>query len=537
MAEILVIDDQDRTVDLCRRVMPEHEWIGPARTWEEAHGMIRKSGRRLGLVLLDIHFDMPAECLLGLPEEPTDRDIAKAQRHQGIHILEALRRAAPDLPVVLMTARGDSVLEQAADRHGAQEYTYFLDHEDLDARTLRAQVEGILLARRGSEQDGPVFWGRSVAMRQIRQRLLTLARGRLPVTLNGPTGTGKSLIARHFIHARSGRKGKFVAVDLATLPRDLVAAHLFGSLRGAYTGSVSDRAGAFEEAHGGTLFLDEIANLPDEVQKMLLSVLQEGEVTRLGDTRERKVDVKLVVATNENLADRVRSGTFRADLYMRLNPACAVALPPLVDRKLDLARLLEFTVARILQEGYLSGQIDELRSQLGLGEGQVRLAIGAELPEAQDGVLLLLFPQRSMNALEKHRWPGNLREFAMVVENAVALALAEAVSAGQKGSERADVVQVRTKILRDQLRAVMTLDPGAKDEGARVEVALRVQSGLNKVAQDVERQYFTELYLRHRGDFSALASVLLGDAEASRKVQLRFNQLGLKVRDLKDRIP
>jgi len=488
------------------------------------------------MVLLDVHFDIATEDLLGLPDSPSERDVRQAKRLQGIHILEALRAAAPDLPVVLMTARGDSVLEQAADRHGAQEYTYFLDHEELDARTLRAQVSGILQARRGTERDGPVFWGRSVPMRQIRQRLLTLARGRLPVTLNGPTGTGKSLIARHFIHARSGRKGKFVSVDLATLPKDLVAAHLFGSLRGAYTGSVADKAGAFEEANGGTLFLDEIANLPEEVQKMLLSVLQEGMVTRLGDTRERRVDVKLVVATNENLSDRVRAGTFRADLYMRLNPACAVTLPSLVDRKLDIGRLLEFTVERILQEGYLAGQIEELREQLAIPEARVAVSLGAGLPEPRAGVVFLLFPQRSMEALQKHRWPGNLREFAMVIENALALALAEAISTGQMGGDRADVIQVRSKILRDQLRAVMTLDASASDPGARIEVRLNPQTGLNKVAQDVERQYFTELYLRHRGDFSALASVLLGDADASRKVQLRFNQLGLKVRDLKERI-
>jgi DNA-binding NtrC family response regulator len=536
MAEILVIDDQDRTTDLCRRMMPEHEWHGPVRTWEAAHSEIRRLGRRLGMVLLDVHFDMPAEGLLGLPDEPSERDIAKAQRNQGIYILEALRRAAPDLPVVLMTAGGDSVLEQASERHGAQEYTYFLDHDALDARTLRAQVSGILQARRGTERDGPVFWGRSVAMRQIRQRLLTLARGRLPVTLNGSTGTGKSLIARHFVHAQSGRKGSFVSVDLSTLPKDLVAAHLFGSLRGAYTGSVSDRPGAFETANGGTLFLDEIGNLPEEVQKMLLSVLQEGRVTRLGDTRERDVDVKLVVATNEDLAECVRAGRFRADLYMRLNPACAVRLPSLVDRKLDLARLLEFAVGQILTAGHLSGQLDELRAQLGLDGGAVEVAIGKPLPEARPGVLVLLFPRRSMDALQKHRWPGNLREFAMVVENAIALALAEAVSAGQVDAERSDVVQVRSKILRDQLRAVMTLEPEREVAGLRIPVRLSAQSGLNKVAQDVERQYFTELYMRHRGDFSGIATVLLGDADASRKVQLRFNQLGLKVRDLKERI-
>ena len=327
-----------------------------------------------------------------------------------------------------------------------------------------------------------------------------------------------------------------MAVDLARLARDLVASHLFGSLRGAYTGSVSDRPGAFEEANGGTLFLDEIANLPDEVQKMLLSVLQEGRVTRLGDTKERQVDVKLVVATNEDLSERVRAGTFRGDLYMRLNPACAVTLPGLTERKLDMGRLLDFTVRRILSAGHLAGQIDELREQLSVPGQGIKVVIGTELPQCEEGSLVLLFPKRSMEALSKHAWPGNLREFAMVVENALALALAETVSAGSAASERADVVQVRSKIIRDQLRAVRTLEPGVEAQGKRVEIRLNPQTGLNKVAQDVERQYFTELYLRHRGDFSALASVLLGDAEASRKVQLRFNQLGLKVRDLKDRI-
>jgi two-component system nitrogen regulation response regulator GlnG len=221
---------------------------------------------------------------------------------------------------------------------------------------------------------------------------------------------------------------------------------------------------------------------------------------------------------------------------MRLNPACAVRLPSLVERKLDLARLLEFAVGQILTAGHLSGQLHELRAQQGLEGEAVEVAIGKPLPEARPGVLVLLFPRRSMDALQKHRWPGNLREFAMVVENAIALALAEAVSAGQVDAERSDVVQVRSKILRDQLRAVMTLEPERELEGLRIPVRLSAQSGLNKVAQDVERQYFTELYMRHRGDFSGIATVLLGDADASRKVQLRFNQLGLKVRDLKERI-
>ncbi len=543
MADILVVDDQDRTLELCRRAMPEHTWHGPSRSWKQANAELKRLKRKVDLVLLDIHFDIDADELLGLPEEPDARDIKRAQRRQGIEILAALRRGRPDLPIVLMTARGGVGLEQAADRHRAEEYTYFLDDEDIDARSLRAQVEGILRARRGTLADGPIYWGRSLEMRRTRQRLITLAKGRLPVILGGPTGTGKSLVARHFVHPRSGRKGKFVAVDLSTLPRDLMAAHLFGSVRGAYTGSVADRRGAFEEADGGTLFLDEIGNLSEEMQRMLLTVLQEGALTRLGDTRERKVDVKLVVATNEDLSDLVRRGRFRADLYMRLNPACTVSLPPLRERAADLDSLLVFCAEQSLSQDHVLELCGEYRDAVGLPDGDIVVCIGEDVPEPVRGRLVLLFPDRTLDLLRRHRWAGNLRELAMTVENTLTFSLAEAASAGaapgRKGraaETRADVVQVRPKLVRDLLLAVGGLSDEETDTGWPVDVRVRAHDGLNKVAQDVERQYFTQLYLREKGDFAAMAGVLLGDVDAARKVQLRFNQLGLKVRELKDRL-
>ena len=542
MADILLIDDQDRTLELCRRAMPEHDWLGPARNWGEASAMLKSHGPGMSLVLLDIHFDIPEGELLGLAEGADEAALRRARRRQGFEILEALRRGHPDLPVVLMTAHGEA-LERAADRHQAEEYTYFLDDEDLDARSLRAQVEGILQARRGTERDGPIYWGRSPAMRRIRHRLGTLARGRLPVILTGPTGTGKSLVARHFIHARSRRRGKFVAIDLATLPRDLVAAHLFGSVRGAYTGSVADRRGAFEEADGGTLFLDEIGNLTPDVQKMLLTVLQEGAVTRLGDTAERKVDVKLVIATHEDLGEMVRKGRFRADLLMRLNPAARVELPPLRARKGEVEGLLSFCVERISAEPHVQELAAEYLTRQGIEfEGPVVLHVvpNGPVPEPTPGTLVFLFPERSMRQLRAHRWPGNLREFAMTVENALNLCLAEVVGAGRRPGlgrpdVRHDVVQVRPKLVRDLLLAVPGTDED-EDGGWRAEFRVRPHASLNKVAQDLERQYFTRLYLRERGDFSSMARVLLGDADAARKVQLRFNQLGLKVRELKEQI-
>ena len=540
MADILVIDDQDRTADLCRRVMPENHWHGPAHSWAEASAALRALRRRVDMVLLDIHFDIAEDALLGLPEQPTQRDIDRARRRQGVEILAALRRNAPELPVILMTSRGEVPLEREADRHDAEEYTYFLDDEDIDARSLRAQVQGILAARRGTEWEGPIYWGRSLTMRRLRQRLITLARGRLPVILAGPTGTGKSLIARHFIHARSNRKGKFIAVDLSTLPKDLVASHLFGSVKGAYTGSVADKRGAFEEADQGTLFLDEIGNLSEDVQKMLLTVLQESAVVRLGDTRERGVDVKLVAATNEDLGELVRAGRFRADLYMRLNPACTVELPPLRDRSMDIERLLDFTVDRIVQDQYVQELINEYRDKYSLGSapegGGVRVVADEDMPDPSRGTIVLLFPDRTLELLRRHRWPGNLREFTMAIENAVTLTLAESIGAGRgEGSGRADVVQVRPKLVRDLLLAGRVADDEEEEaaEGWKVEVRVRAHDTLNKIAQDVERQYFTRLYLQEKGDFASMARLLLGDPDGARKIQLRFNQLGLKVREMK----
>ena len=535
MADILIVDDQDRYIELCRRAIPGHRYRGPARSWAEASEVLSRARGRVDLVLLDVNFDIEPSDLLGYEEGLGAAEIARLKRRQGLLILGRLRTRYPELPVVLMTSREELPLESDADAHGAEEFTYFLDDDYVDARALQAQIQGIVAARAGRDADGPVYWGRSMAMRRLRQRLEILARGGLPVVLLGPTGTGKSLLARHYVHAHSGRSGRFVSLDLSTLPRELMAAHLFGAVRGAYTGSVADRAGAFEAADGGTLFLDEVGNLSLDAQKMLLSVLQEGVVTRLGDLRERPVDVKLVVATNEDLADKVRDGSFRADLYMRLNPAAAVRLPSLTERQHDLERLLAHCLAHAMQRPYLRDLVADYCARAGVGRGGVRVHAGGGIPEADPDRLTLLFPERSVRLLRAHPWPGNLREFAMTAENAVLFALAEVQDVG--GGDRADVVQIRPKILRDLLQHAIMDERPASDAGTHLQVSLRPAATLNKVGQDVERQYFTWLYLRNGGDFAAMATVLLDDPGAARKVQLRFNQLGLKVRELKERLP
>ncbi len=533
MSTILVIDDQDRHIDLCRRAIPEHTYLGPARNWREAVTILKAERRRLDVVLLDVNFDIPREQLLGLAPDADERTLSKVRRRQGLEILARLRRGLPDLPVLLMTAREEVNLSLAAERLGAEEYTWFLDDDYVDARSLRVQIENIVSARRGQEAEGPIYWGRSPVMRRARARLAVLARGRLPVILGGPTGSGKSLLARAYIHPRSGRKGKFIALDLSTVPKELQGSHLFGSTRGAYTGSVADRKGAFEEADGGTLFLDEIGNLPEDAQKMLLGVLQEGTVTRIGDTHERKVDVKLVVATNEDLGRMVREGRFRADLYMRLNPACTVNLPPLLGRRGDLVGLIRWTAMRSLSGAQLGGLVTEYRQRADLapttGDPAI-FVVGGEVPAGTAGQLTVYLPDRCLGLLRAHHWPGNLRELAMTVENALTFTFAEL--SGLPLGGRGDLVVVRPKLVRDLLRAVRVAGEAPSD-GTGVQVSIKPQDTLNGVSQDVERQYFVRLWEQEDGDFGEMARVLLGDATHARKVQLRFNQLGLKVRELR----
>jgi DNA-binding NtrC family response regulator len=309
---------------------------------------------------------------------------------RGHELLRALRSRSPELHVIVITAFGsiDSAIELV--RAGAFEYLTkpFATDEFLlaveralaDSRARRETARAL----RDTTPPLPGFVGASRAMRDLFALVRRAAPSPLPLLITGESGTGKELVARA-VHHLSGR-GAFVAVNCAAFPENLLESELFGHQRGAFTGADRDKPGLFETAHGGTLFLDEIGELPAALQPKLLRALEQGEIRRVGATTERKVDVRVIAATNRSLDDEVRAGRFRDDLLWRLN-VLPVHVPPLRERRADIP---------LLAEHFLRGH-----------------------PVESDAMALLT----------AYAWPGNVRELRNAIERATTLGGAPAVRA------------------------------------------------------------------------------------------------------------
>jgi transcriptional regulator with GAF, ATPase, and Fis domain len=247
--------------------------------------------------------------------------------------------------------------------------------------------------------------GQSKAIRDVLAKVEQVTRTDSSVLITGETGTGKELIARA-IHNASNRKGRpMVAVNCAALPAGLVESELFGRERGAYTGALTKQVGRFEVAHGSTLFLDEIADIPLEVQAKLLRVLEDGTFERLGSPKTLRADVRLIAATHRDLAEEVRKGTFREDLYYRIN-VFPIEVPPLRERKEDVPILVRAFVHEFAE---------------------------------RMGKRIRTIPRKSMDALQEYPWPGNVRELRNVIEHAVILSPGDVLDVRvprTKGAER-----------------------------------------------------------------------------------------------------
>ncbi len=553
--KLLVVDDGDRYIELAHELLRDYDYAtrcdlpGPCWTCErrpgctlthahdarEADEALAKH-RDVDAVLLDVAFDLPEERLLP-SNEP---DLERRRRLQGIDILAHLRRSRGDLPVVLMTSEEELGFEAAAESLAVDELVQLAGEAAFDARALGLLVERVLARTRNAVEAGGYSWGRSAAMARLRRDALVLARTSLPVLLLGETGTGKSALAEHVIHPGTGRSGPFVSVDLSALPDTLVASELFGTARGAFSGAV-DREGRFERANGGTLLLDEIGNLSSELQRMLLVALEEGRVTRIGETRPRDVDVKLVAATNADLELAVREGRFRSDLYARLNPAARLMLPPLRERLDDVEELAAGFVRRAFASGADRRLLVEYLALARLdGPPNAELALGSPTTSPPRGVAFVL-SRASVAALRAHAWPGNVRELELLVQSATVFALADAVRACEEGrggtGGAARTIPIPAKLVRDLLAGSWAGAAGVTSRGAELGGALPARAAtLHDVARALERGLYERLFAETSGDFVAMARRLLsGDARANaRRVRLRFNQLGLRARRGRD---
>ncbi|MBE7730887.1 nitrogen regulation protein NR(I) [Komagataeibacter sp. FXV3] len=413
----------------------------------------------------------------------------------GLDLIPRIRRIRPDLRVVVMSAQSTLMTAVKATQRGAFEYL----PKPFDLKEVLAVVARALatpatpvqpLAPPQPDEQMSLI-GRSVVMQDIYRIIARLTTSDLTVMINGESGTGKELVARALHDYGRRRAGPFVAINMAAIPRNLIESELFGHERGAFTGATTRVAGRFEQAAGGTLFLDEIGDMPPEAQTRLLRVLQDGEFTTVGGTMPIRANVRIIAATHRDLRQAIRAGTFREDLYYRLN-VVPMRLPPLRERVEDIP---------LLARHFLNENAE--------GTGNARV-----------------LDDEAMARLQAYRWPGNVRELENLMRRITALHPQESIGADIIAAELAE--------------ASNTVPPGetagsgtAETLAEAVERHLRRflssgQDGMplsdiyDKVIAEVERPLITMTLAATRGN-QIRAAAMLG---------LNRNTLRKKIRDL-----
>jgi len=323
-------------------------------------------------------------------------DLVMNGRREGLDLLREAQRLTPPPPVVMVTAINDVPTSKEAIKGGA--YDYIVKPLDLDEfravvnraaeRSLLRQQNEVLEARLGEQGGFANIVGRSAAMQRVIRTAQQVAGSDLPVLILGESGTGKELIARAIHDHSRRRKARFVPLNCAAFNESMLEGQLFGHVKGAFTGAVSDHEGVFEHASRGTVFLDEIGDMPASMQAKLLRVLENGEVVRVGTNEPRRVDVRLVSATNRDLDGLMAERRFREDLYFRVK-GVSITIPPLRERREDIPLLVHVFVRQISEK--YGKPIDSVA------------------PEAQQ-------------ALMNYGWPGNVRQLRQAVESTVVLA-------------------------------------------------------------------------------------------------------------------
>ncbi|MES2419977.1 MAG: nitrogen regulation protein NR(I) [Pseudomonadota bacterium] len=380
----------------------------------------------------------------------------------GIDHVRSVAARFPLLPIIVLSAQNTLTTAVRAAEVGAYEYL----PKPFDLDVLTRAVAGAL-ARGGMVSEDALhdadralpLIGRSAAMQDVYRIIARVVSNDLTVLISGESGTGKELVARaiHDLGPRSA--APFVAINMAAIPRELIEAELFGHERGAFTGAATRNAGRFEQASGGTLFLDEIGDMPMEAQTRLLRVLQSGEFTSVGGARTIRVDVRIVAATNRDLASQVANGQFREDLFYRLN-VVPIALPALRERRQDIALLAR----HFLDHAAIQG-----------------------LPRRQ-------LATDAITALGAHAWPGNVRELENLMRRLAVLARDEVIDAEairtmlgtQVDASEAPDIDI-AQAVRAMIERIARQDPAALDDGTLYD----------RVIGEVERPLIEVMLARH----------------------------------------
>jgi two-component system response regulator PilR (NtrC family) len=358
-ATVLLVDDEPDILELLelalRKMGLEVDRAGNVR-----EALAKLASRRYGLCLTDMR--MP------------DGD--------GMQVVQHIMQNGLDVPVAVITAHGN--MENAVTALKAGAFDYLAKPVSLDQ--LRALVKSALkLPHTGS--DGKALLGHSPAMQKVRDLIQRVARSQAPVHISGESGSGKELAARLIVKSGARHDQPFVAVNCGAIPANLMESEFFGCKKGAFTGADKDRDGFFQAAHGGTLFLDEVADLPLDMQVKLLRAIQEKRVRKIGGAAEEEVDVRIISATHRDLAECVRQGKFRQDLYYRLS-VIPIQMPALREMREDIPEIALLVLERLS------------------GNAKVR------------------FSANALRALQGYSFPGNVRELENIIERAMALCVA-----------------------------------------------------------------------------------------------------------------
>jgi two-component system nitrogen regulation response regulator NtrX len=372
---ILVIDDEPAIRDSMKMIL-EYEGYECLRAATGAEGVALAEKDTPDLVFLDV----------------------KMPGMDGIEVLKLLKAADERLPVVMISGHGTGELGAEATRLGAEDFISKPFERDRVLVTVRNVLEKAKLVDENRTYRKAVdlrhqMVGRSQALQRVTDAIRRAAPTNATVLLLGESGVGKELVART-IHRNSLRsRERFIQVNCAAIPDDLIESELFGHEKGSFTGATEKQVGKFEQADRGTIFLDEVGDMSLKTQAKVLRVLQEGEVERLGSARTIKVDVRVISATNKQLEEELAKGTFREDLYFRL-AVIPVEVPPLRDRMEDIPLLVDHFLASLARENNLRPK---------------------------------RVTKAAMDALQRHRWKGNIRELRNTVERMLIMSGGEAI--------------------------------------------------------------------------------------------------------------